>query len=213
MDSRSQAATPFGIAILLYNDVEELDFVGPFEVFQIAAVLAARERASQESAWHVFTIAEQAGIVTTSGGLQIQPHFTMENHPPIDVLLIPGGDASKVGENAVVLDWLKAVTAQARFNTSVCTGAFVLGALGLLDGHNATTHRGSLDSLAERFPKTRVQCDVRWVDEGSLITSAGISAGIDMSLHLVERLLGREAAEKIARYMEYTWDDHGHQVI
>jgi transcriptional regulator GlxA family with amidase domain len=146
-------------------------------------------------------------------GLKVQPDFTIEDHPPIDLLLIPGGDARKVRENPVVLDWLKSVTEQTRFNTSVCTGAFVLGALGLLDDHKATTHWSALDGLAERHPKTQVQRDVRWVDEGTLITAAGVSAGIDMSLHLVERLLDRASAEKVARYMEYTWDDHGQQAL
>src|SRR5215467_14941054 len=131
MDSTSQIPDSFQIGILIYNDVEELDFVGPFEVFKSAAAVEASSRESGERAWHVFTVAEQAGIVTTSGGLKVQPDFTIEDHPPIDLLLIPGGDARKVRENPAVLDWLKSVTAPTTFNTSVCTGAFVLGALGL----------------------------------------------------------------------------------
>jgi transcriptional regulator GlxA family with amidase domain len=108
-------------------------------------------------------------------------------------------------EKQPVLQWLRKVTSQAQLNTSVCTGAFLLGAVGLLDGHAVTTHWSALDALARRFPQARLQREVRWVDEGRLVTAAGISAGIDMSLHLVERLAGLELAEEIAHYMEYRW--------
>jgi len=110
-------------------------------------------------------------------------------------------------EKPAVLEWLRKVTQQTQLNTSVCTGAFLLGAVGLLDGHNTTTHWSALDELARDFPQTRVQREVRWVDEGPLVTAAGISAGIDMSLHLVERLSGRELAEHVAHYMEYRWNE------
>ena len=102
-----------------------------------------------------------------------------------------------------MLEWLRKVTQQTQLNTSVCTGAFLLGAVGLLDGHNTTTHWSALDELARDFPQTRVQREVRWVDEGPLVTAAGI----DMSLHLVERLSGRELAEHVAHYMEYRWNE------
>ncbi|HKD74398.1 MAG TPA: DJ-1/PfpI family protein [Ktedonobacterales bacterium] len=204
-----QAGDPFTIGIFVYPDVEELDFVGPFEVFKSAAYFEAMARNADQNAWQVFTVAETEGLVTTSGGLQIQPNYTFQNHPAIDLILIPGGDVRAIQESASVHIWLEQVTQHTRLNTSVCTGAALLGKLGLLDGHRATTHWSSLDRLAERFPKTQVQHNVRWVDEGTLITSAGVSAGIDMSLHLVERLLGRETAEKVARYMEYTWDEKG----
>ncbi len=92
-------------------------------------------------------------------------------------------------------------------NTSVCNGAYLLAAVGLLDGHNVTTHWGAIDGLSEQFPQVHVQRQVRWVDEGQLVTSAGISAGIDMSLHLVERLAGRKLAEEVAHYMEYQWQE------
>jgi transcriptional regulator GlxA family with amidase domain len=204
-----QAGDPFNVGIFVYPAVEELDFVGPFEVFKSAADLEAMARDSDDLAWQVFTVAETGGLVTASGGLQIQPNYGFEDHPTIDLLLIPGGDTHAVEESATVLAWLRQVTQHSRINTSVCTGAFLLGKLGLLDGHRATTHWGNLDRLAERFPQTQVQRNIRWVDEGTLITSAGISAGIDMSLHMVERLLGRGMAERVARYMEYTWDEKG----
>jgi transcriptional regulator GlxA family with amidase domain len=106
------------------------------------------------------------------------------------------------------MEWLAHVTPQARLNTSVCTGAFMLGKVGLLDRRTATTHWASIDRLAEMFPNTTVKHDVRWVDEGDVVTAAGVSAGIDMSLHVVERLLGREVAEATARYMEYRWNEN-----
>jgi transcriptional regulator GlxA family with amidase domain len=204
-----QPGAPLQIGILIYDEVEELDFVGPFEVFKSAAAFEAETRHTDQLAWHVFTVAEHERLVTTSGGLQVQPHYTFATCPSIDLLLVPGGNASKQVHNPVTLDWLKAVTAHSRLTASVCTGAFLLGAIGLLDGHQVTTHWGALDRLAERFPQATVQRDVRWVDEGTVITAAGVSAGIDMSLHLVDRLLGQTLAEQVAHYMEYHWDRQG----
>jgi transcriptional regulator GlxA family with amidase domain len=205
MTSLSQAGQTFTIGIFLYNQVEELDFVGPFETFKSAA--HTRRMNDMRPDWHVFTVAEEAGILKTSGELLMQPNFTFQDHPHIDLLLIPGGNEPPQLERPTVVEWVKKVTREAQFNTSVCTGAFLLGAAGLLDGHQVTTHWSALDRLAERFPQTQVQREVRWVDEGSLVTAAGISAGIDMSLHLVERLSGREMAEQVARYMEYRWNE------
>lgn len=189
--------------------MEDLDFVGPLEVFNGAASFDAMSRQTQEAAWDVFTVAETAELVPTSSNLMVQPRYTFANHPPIDLLLIPGGYATGQEDNLAVQAWLRKVTSQARINASVCTGAFLLAKLGLLDGHRATTHWGSVDRLAERYPNIQVQRQTRWVDEGTIITSAGISAGIDMSLHLVERLLGRLLAEQVAKYMEYAWDERG----
>ena len=106
------------------------------------------------------------------------------------------------------MEWLAKVTQQTRLNTSVCTGSFLLGKVGVLKGHSATTHWASLDRFAQAFPQVQVQREVRWVDDGAVITSAGVSAGIDMSLHVVERLLGREQAEQTAKQMEYVWQEN-----
>jgi transcriptional regulator GlxA family with amidase domain len=201
------AAMPFTVAIMVFTDVEELDFVGPFEVFKTVAAIV--QDSPEERPWQVITVAQQEGLISTSGGLRIQPDYTFANHPSIDLLLIPGGDTSQITADPAVLAWVKQVAAHAQLNTSVCTGAFLLGSVGLLDGRKSTTHWASLDRLAERFPQTQVQREVRWVDEGTVITAAGVSAGLDMSLHVVERLLGRKMAESVARYMEYTWDDRG----
>ena len=198
------------VAIVLYDEVEELDFCGPFETFSVAAVLSAGEAAHRERpAFSVFTVAERGDLVKTGGGLRIQPNYSFQTAPPADIVLVPGGDTRPQLENTALLEWLKQATAHARLTTSVCTGAFLLGTLGLLEGRAATTHWGALDNLAATFPNTRVQREVRWVDEGAIITSAGISAGIDMSLHVVERLLGRGLAEETARTMEYRWNEGG----
>jgi transcriptional regulator GlxA family with amidase domain len=205
MPSNGETGRPFNIGILLYDQVEELDFCGPYETFKSAA--HARRQRERTPEWQVFTVAEESGLLSTSGDLRIQPHYTFENHPPIDLLLVPGGAANRQLERPVVLEWLRRVTPTAQLNTSVCTGAFLLGAVGLLDGHSATTHISALDNLAQRFPTVTVRRDVRWVDEGPIVTAAGVSAGIDMSLHLLERLDSRELAEDIAAYMEYRWNE------
>ncbi len=195
-------AEAFGI--FLYNGVEELDFCGPFEVLKSAA--SFRSNQQQKPDWQVFTVAETMELVETSGGLQVKPHFDFHHHPPIDVLVVPGGLARPQAENPAVLDWLRRVTGQTQLNTSVCNGAFLLGAVNLLDEHQVTTHWSALDGLAASYPKAHVLKEVRWVDEGTLVTAAGISAGIDMSLHLVERLADRALAEEVAHYMEYHWN-------
>lgn len=205
MTSLSHTEQTFNIGIFLYDQVEELDFCGPFETFKSAAHF--RRINDFHPDWHVFTIAEEPGILKTSGELLIQPNFTFHDHPHIDLLIIPGGNTPPQLERPAVLEWARKVSQEAQLNTSVCTGAFLLGVMGLLDGRKATTHWGSLDRLAERFPTTQVQRDVRWVDEGPVVTAAGVSAGIDMSLHLVERLSGREMAEHVAHYMEYRWNE------
>ncbi|HEV2460022.1 MAG TPA: DJ-1/PfpI family protein [Ktedonobacterales bacterium] len=198
---------PLSVGILLFDQVEELDAIGPYETFKVASFHAADHAARERPALTVFTVAEHADLIRTSGGLRIQPDYSFADAPAIDILVIPGGNVEPHLTNPATLEWLGHVTADARINSSVCTGAFFLATLGLLDHRSATTHWGALDELASRFPTTSVRREVRWVDEGPVVTSAGISAGIDMSLHLVERLFGRAAAEETARMMEYRWDE------
>ena len=205
MTTSSHTDETFNIGIFLYQGVEELDFCGPFEVLKAASY--TRSEKGQNPVWQVFTVAEEPGLLKTSGELLIQPHFTFHNHLHIDLLVVPGGLASSQVKKPAVLEWLRKVTSQAQLNTSVWTGAFLLGAVGLLDGHTVTTHWSALDELARQYPGARVEREVRWVDEGRLVTAAGISAGMDMSLHLVERLAGRELAEEVAHYMEYRWQE------
>ncbi len=207
-DGRLPDGEMLNVGIVIYDQVEELDFVGPYETFKAAGYQAARLRGLETKLITVFTVAEKPETVATSGGLRIQPDYSFADAPAINLLVIPGGYAGPQMENPAMQEWLARVTPQARINSSVCNGALILAKTGLLDGHAATTHWGSLDRLAELFPSITVKRDVRWVDEGSVVTAAGVSAGIDMSLHLVERLFGRDVAEETAHYMEYRWNEN-----
>jgi transcriptional regulator GlxA family with amidase domain len=198
------------IGILIFDEVEVLDFCGPFEVFSVASLMAVNLKKRDEAPFGVFTIAERPGIIKARGNLLVQPHFTITDHPPVDLLLVPGGQGTrKEVNNPALIGWIAKVAEQSKLNTSVCTGSFMLGKAGLLEGKKVTTHWLSLDRMADSFPQVQVQRGVRWVDEGQVVTSAGISAGIDMSLHLVERILGRVVAEATAKQMEYIWNDEG----
>jgi transcriptional regulator GlxA family with amidase domain len=192
------------IGILIFDDVEVLDFCGPFEVFSVAARLA--QEAGKEPSLTVFTLAERADgqPVRCVGGLLVQPHYSLENHPPIDLLVVPGGwGTRREVDNARLIDWIRAQATHTQFTTSVCTGAFLLGRAGLLAGRRITTHWASIERLRASLPSATVLEDIRYVDEGTIVTSAGISAGIDMALHLVARLHGDELARQTARQMEY----------
>ncbi len=188
------------LAILIFEDVEVLDFCGPFEVFSLA------NRSTDSPAFTVLTVAENAGPVLTRGGLSVNPHHRLLDCPEPDVLLVPGGQGTrKEMHNPALIDWVTQASTKAELVLSVCTGALLLAKAGLLDGLEATTHHGALDLLQEIAPKTMIHADRRFVDSGRVICSAGIAAGIDMSLHVVGRLLGREVAEQTARQMEYPW--------
>ena len=145
------------------------------------------------------------GPVTTTGGLLVQPRFTIDYHPPIDVLVVPGGGVDAELERRAVISWVAAQQQTAELTVSVCTGAFLLGRAGVLAGKSATTHWDDIDDLRRAFPDTRVVEGARWVDEGAVITAAGISAGLDVSLHIVARLAGDHLASQTARYMDYRW--------
>jgi transcriptional regulator GlxA family with amidase domain len=193
------------VGILIFDDVEVLDFCGPFEVFGTTVMPGADPLQGEQQPFRVYTTADRASTVTCRGGLLVQPHYTIEDHPPLDILIVPGGYGTRREvSNDRLLDWIAAQSKQVELTTSVCTGAFLLAARGLLDGLEATTHWGSIDRLRSTHPAVTVKDDVRFVDSGSTLTSAGVSAGIDMSLHIVARLLGREVAENTARRMEYS---------
>lgn len=192
--------TTRNLAILIFDEVEVLDFCGPFEVFSVA------NRFTDSPAFHVFTVAEKPGPVLTRGGLSVNPHKCLANCPRPDLLLIPGGQGTrKEMHNPALIDWIRQASSEAELVLSVCTGALLLAKAGLLDGLEATTHKGAIDLLREVAPRTTIQADRRFVDNGRMVCSAGIAAGIDMSLHVVARLVGREVAEKTARQMEYPW--------
>lgn len=192
------------VAILLFEDAEALDFAGPYEVFTTASRVA-RRRGASEDRFTVFSVAQHAEPVRVRAGLQIVPDHIFFQHPAIDVLIIPGGVVDAEMENSKLLEWIQTSAAPAKITASVCTGAFLLAAAGVLTSGPATTHWEDIADLREQFPALQVQESVRWVDQGRLVTSAGISAGIDMSLHLVARLAGQELAVATARQMEFDW--------
>ncbi len=188
------------LAILMFDDVDVLDFCGPFEVFSVA------NRFTDSPAFNVLTVAEKAGRVVTRGGLSVNPHHRLADCPRPDLLLVPGGQGTrKEMHNSALIDWIGQASVQAELVTSVCTGALLLAKAGLLDGLEATTHHGAIDLLRQTAAKTMVYADRRFVDNGRVVCSAGIAAGLDMSLHVVARLLGEDIAAKTAKQMEYPW--------
>lgn len=188
------------VGIFVFNDVEVLDFCGPFEVFSVAG------RQISPGAFEVFTVAAAEGPLLARNGLSVNPKHTFADAPHIDLLLIPGGQGTRpLMHEPPVLQWIADRASQAELVLSVCTGSLLLAKAGLLKNQSATTHHAALELLRQSAPATEVRENVRYVDNGRLITSAGVAAGIDMSFHVVEKLLGREIAEKTARYIEYPW--------
>jgi transcriptional regulator GlxA family with amidase domain len=189
------------VAILLFNEVEVLDFCGPYEVFSVAM------RAAEPPAFHVFTVAQRPGPILARNRLSVNPHHVIADCPKVDILLVPGGMGTRQEmNNEPLLDWIRKIAEKAELVLSVCTGSLLLARAGLLDGLEATTHHMAMDIFREVAPRTKIHTDRRFVDNGRIICSAGIAAGIDMSLHVVGRLLGDEVATKTARYMEYPWE-------
>ncbi len=185
------------VAIFIFDEIEVLDFCGPFEVFVVAG---------RAGSFDVYTVAEHASPIRTRGGMQVIPTYTWDEAPDPHILVVPGGKGTQpLMHHHLTLEWVRATATRAEFVLSVCTGALLLAKAGLLDGLTATTHHRSLELLSESAPGADVVSDRRYVDNGKIITAAGISAGIDASLHLVERLLGREHAEETAVHMEYDW--------
>lgn len=193
------------VGVYLFEGVEVLDFAGPFEVFATASRVFARDHPGVEPPFRVFTVGASRASIAARGGLVVQPSFSFADHPRIDVLLVPGGVVTAELDKPDVISWVAAWAAAAELTASVCTGAFLLGAAGLLDGKAATTHWEDAADLRAMRPAVRVVEGVRWVDEGAVITSGGISAGLDMSLHIVARLAGADLAGDTARQMDYEW--------
>ena len=193
----------WNVGILLFNEVEVLDFAGPFEVFSIV-----RYPESDEKAFNVKIVAQTKDLIKTRNGLKIQPDFDFKDAPHFDVLIVPGGYGAEEIEihNQDVIKFIIDHNNKVEIMASVCTGAFLLAKAGLLDGRQATTHWMDIDKLEKEYAKVIVQRDVKYVDEGSIITSGGISAGINMSFHIVKKLLGEEVAKATARRMEYDID-------
>ena len=181
------------VAIFIFEGVQIIDFTGPYEVFG-------------QAGFEVFTVAEKSAPVTTAMGMSVSPRYTFENHPKADVLVLPGGDVPTHQDNPAVIRWIQENAKQAEVVLSVCNGAFFLARTGLLDGLQATTFASLIPGLQQAAPKTKVVSDKRFVDNGKIITTAGLSSGIDGSLHVVEKLLGKGWAQVVATGLEYNWD-------
>lgn len=177
------------IAFYLQSGVEVLDFAGPMEVFAYAG-------------FEVFTVSKTKEPIVSQGILKIIPDYSIEDAPQADVLAFFGGNGSGASKDKVVTDWVRSQEG-IEYYFSVCTGAFILGEAGILKGKTATTFHDALDSFEENFPDTKVLKDVRFVDNGRVITTAGVSAGIDGALHFVAKLKGLNEARRTAYYMEY----------
>lgn len=193
------------VGILIFNDVEVLDFAGPFEVFsRTRTVPGSDSRRTDDSApFNVFTVAKTNAPIVAIGGLHVTPTHGFDDAPPIDLLVVPGGfGARALLEDDDTLQWVGRVAATARKTTSVCTGALVHAKIGLLKDRRATTHWAALDLLGSIDPSIQVDRESRYVDDG-IITSAGVSAGIDMAFYVVEQLCGREVADETAHYVDY----------
>ena len=191
------------VGILVFDEVEVLDFAGPFEVFAVTNSL------NQDAVFSTYTLAESPAAIRARNGLEILPTRTLESAAPA-ILVVPGGFGTRpLLRRPALLDWIRRTAGAAELVVSVCTGSLVLGAAGLLDGLTATTHFAALDELRAIAPRAEVVGDRRFIDHGKIVTAAGISAGIDVSLHVVGRLLGPEVARRTADYMEYHWRDDG----
>jgi transcriptional regulator GlxA family with amidase domain len=191
------------VGIVLFQNVEVLDFCGPFEVFSVTRLDEERRR-EQASPFEVLLVAESPGPVLTAGNMTVLPHCAFAGCPPLDILVVPGGWGTRRElNNPVMLDWLRERAAEVQTLTSVCTGSLLLGFAGLLDGLHATTHWRSLDWMRESLPAVTVAYDRHVVEDGRVLTSAGISAGIDMALRVVARHCGEGVARATARHMEY----------
>jgi putative intracellular protease/amidase len=189
------------VAIVVYENAEPLDWTGPFEVYNDAAHAGS---ANGEPAFNVYVVSKTKQALNAQG-LWVTPSYSIADAPKPDIVLFPGGPSSKIYDDPEFFAWAKKASDEAEIAQSVCTGAFVLGKAGLLDGLEVTTFHGAIDNLQQSYPKAAVKRGRRFVDNGHVVTTAGISAGIDGSLHIVARLLGRRVADEVATYMEYAW--------
>ncbi len=188
------------VAILVFNGMDIQDFAGPADVFFYAGASTGGKARFRQVA-----VAKTMDPITSQGFVKISPNVTFADCPKPDILVVPGGDVNGLMNDEETVKWIREVGQKSEQVLSVCTGALVLHKAGFLDGLKATTHWGSIARLREQAPNTTVLENVRYVDNGKVVTSSGVSAGIDMSLHVVAKLLGFDAAEKTAHRMEYEW--------
>lgn len=187
----AQSQTDYKVAIFLYDGVELLDFSGPGEVFGVT------------SGFSTYTVSVDGAEILSQGFVTVKPEYSIKNAPKPDILVLPGGGTRAVAQNQEVLDWIRQISTEGGINMSVCTGARILASAGLLDGLNVTTWYGFTQRLQDMLPNSTVLEDTRFVDSGNIITTAGVSAGIDGALHMVSRIKGLDEAKSTALYMEY----------
>ena len=190
---------PRNLAILIFDGVQIIDYTGPYETF-------GHTYSNDGEAFNIYTVSEKTNAITTSMGMSVNPKYSFENTPKPDVLLVPGGDVRAQVDSPTVIKWVQNAAQTAEIVMSVCNGAFIIAKAGLLDGMEATTTAGLIPMLRQAAPKVKVVDDRRFVDNGRIITTAGLSSGIDGALHVIERLYGRGTAQMAALGMEYNWD-------
>jgi putative intracellular protease/amidase len=198
-DGEKPKARTRNLAILIFDGVQIIDYTGPYETF-------GHTYSNDGEAFNIYTVSEKTAAITTAMGMSVNPKYSFDNAPEPDVMLIPGGDVRGQLDNPNTIKWLQAKAAKAEIVMSVCNGAFILAKAGLLDGLEATTTAGLIPAFRQAAPRTKVIDDQRFVDNGKFITTAGLSSGIDGSLHVIERLFGRGTAQMAALGMEYNWD-------
>lgn len=194
------------VGILLFPEVEVLDFAGPFEVFSVASRVARRDQGRTVPMFEVATVAARKGAVVARHGLTVEAMYGFDDAPAFDLFVVPGGVVTGVLADQTSLDYVVSANARSTLTASVCTGAFILARAGLVGGRTVTTHWEDIDDLRRDFPGLKVVDDVPFVDEGDIISSAGISAGIGMSLHIVGKVLEPAMARGTARQMQYDWE-------
>ncbi len=195
------------VGIVIFDDVEVLDFCGPFEVFSVTRTNEAQRR-EKPSPFEVTLVAETAAAVVTTGGMTVIPRRTFDDCPRLDVLVVPGGWGTRRQlENPAMRAWLQERAREVETLAAVCTGSMLLGFAGLLDGRRATTHWRSLDWMRDSFPAVKVEYDKHFVIDGRVHTCAGIAAGIDLSLRVVASYCGDSVARATARHMEYPYPE------
>ena len=187
---------PLNVAVLIYDDVELLDFAGPLEVFSLAYKDTIK-------LFNVYTVGLNNELITSQKVLQIKPQYTLANCPIPDIIVLPGGDTRLIKKNTKLIKWLNDNIGKIDIALSVCTGVSILGEAGLLEDQTATTHKYSIERIKTKYPNATFLANKRFVDNGKIVTTAGISAGIDGSLHIVQRLFGKKVANEIVDWMEY----------
>lgn len=189
----SDKAAPYTVGILLFDEVEIIDFTGPYEIFH-------------QAGFQVYTVSEDGKPVMTVADMHVTPSHSFATLPDVDAILVPGGDVRVVMKNKAVHQWLTGRLDNVSSVMSVCTGSHILAEAGILDGLTATTFHGELDDLEEDYPEVTVVADKRWVDNGKVITTAGLSSGLDGAIHLVSKVKGMDKARELALHLEYDWD-------